>query len=394
MSLIYGVTESGYYDGVGIQFDVLPSVNCDKLLGSAEIEACKESSAIEMAARICYESTVNHNMINKACAIEELRVLESTGVEMVYEGAKLDSFIEAAKTFFRNLWEKIQGMFKKVIMQFSSWFKSDKEFLKSYSKDIKTAINTKSSTINNKEFSGYDYKFYSDSVDLFTSKLAGDSEAEKTIDSVQSGSGSTLDAVKNLIEGFTGDKYKTLLDGVRGGIISSIGGSTGAVEKGDFTKEIKKSLQGGEDSKQTLKVGNMISKAMSFLENSENIKKELNNGLREAKKAIDDAIQIVEKAKRALGKTVSGDVSDTAQLAGATHTLCTKVITFLKDSRNIAVTASGTALEALKACSRQSKAICVKAVTAKVKKDKDGNVIESVVFSESAISTLNNIQLV
>ena len=62
----------------------------------------------------------------------------------------------------------------------------------------------------------------------------------------------------------------------------------------------------------------------------------------------------------------------------------------MKQEKNILTQYNGLALNALKACSRQSKAICVKAATY-IDKDKD---YKNNYQSESATSLLNSIEMI
>ena len=82
----------------------------------------------------------------EACAIQEFCYFEENGTEMAYTEAAGEGFWTSVKNFFKKIWEKIQSIFKKVIMQFMSWAKNDKDFLKKYEKDIRKNIRTQDST--------------------------------------------------------------------------------------------------------------------------------------------------------------------------------------------------------------------------------------------------------
>ena len=288
------------------QFDVLPTVDCDKILDIDTIEACHESDAIEMAARVCYESTVNFNRLAKAVVLDEFATMCESGTVVVTEGAKIDAFIEKAKAFFKNLWEKIQGIFKKVAMQFNGWFQSDKDFIKKYKKDINTAINK---GLGDKEVKIYKYVFL-DQTNQFASmatKTNIDGFAFSAID--LDAEATDINAAKTTKAKFTAENKKDTLNNLRGQFVD---GSDDSVEAGEFVSKLKEKLQ-GDSTKTGVKVKDAVSDAMKFLEGSTNVKKVINDGLKEAKKSIDDAITGLDKIKKTLNKDVS---KENGELAG------------------------------------------------------------------------------
>ena len=64
----------------------------------------------------------------EAIGVDELAVYESTGVQVVYEGAKLDAFKKQVINVFKNIWSAIKGWFEKVVKFFKDKVKeSNKE---------------------------------------------------------------------------------------------------------------------------------------------------------------------------------------------------------------------------------------------------------------------------
>ena len=365
-------------------FDTLPTVDCDKLINMDEVNACFEESSMEAAARICYENTVNWNAIQQATTIDELIHLESTGVEMLYEGAKIDAFIEKAKAFFKSIWNKIQEMFKKAAMQFNSWFQKDKDFIKKYKTTIQANINKKD--YGDKEVEVYKYVFYSpsDIIDAFK-QLSELSKMDPAEDFVVKDSDTPDAARKKIADVYSKEAIAKSMNMLRGALCDK----SEEVEAGEFAKEVRFLFQGKDDTKSTVKLADMASVSMNFLENSENVKKAINEGLKQSKDAINNAINSCEKIKKELNKAIKGEVSDAAQIAGIKHTEATKMIEMLKGSRNIIVQYCGIALDCLKACSKQSKSICVKLVGTK-----DQSTNESYVSQTSTGSVLESVQLI
>lgn len=369
------------------EFDTLPSVDYDTLLSDESVEACHENSSIEAALRICYESTVNWNRIKEACAADEITCLESTGQEMIYEGAKLDAFIDKAKAFFQNLWKKVQEMFKKVLIQFSSWFQSDKDFLNKYKKDIQKSQNTKGD-FGDKEIDVYLYQYYEGKAsydDLASVGLDSYIAKSKELKDMVDGDALKSKDLKELQETnkeFDKEKVTELLDQIRADIC---GTSSNAVSAAEFKKEYIDSVR-GDSSKTSEKLVNMIPKAIKFLEESAKIKTALNKLLQNCKKEIDAAIKKCESARKTLNKLTQGAANDENQKAGVVHTLLGKGIDVLKSTREVLIQANGFELQCLKECSRQSKAICVKAVSYVKPKDSTnesatvGGALESINF--------------
>ena len=97
----------------------LEDVDVDKLMYESAIEEAFESDSYEAAMRCVSENTANYNSIMQACAISEFCYFEENGVEMVYTEGTLSDWKDSAIAFFRKVWDKIQSIFKKVLMQFT-----------------------------------------------------------------------------------------------------------------------------------------------------------------------------------------------------------------------------------------------------------------------------------
>lgn len=350
-------------------------VDINSLLESEEIIAAYEESSVDAAARVVAETTANWNAIVEACAIDELNYLEENGVEMVYEGAKLEGFFAKAKEFFLNIWKKIQEIFKKVLVQINSWAKTDKDFIKKYENDLNRAANN---GLGEKEVKFYDYVYYKNGADI---AAATDFEARtyKSTDLVglvkelgeDIGSLSSVEdwkeANKKLSEA---DTKASILDTYRGMVV----GASGKVEANDFVKTLKETIQ-GSDTPDDVKLSAVLSKCVSFLKISDKIKTNLNKALAAEKKSIDNAIKVLENIKKSLGKELGKDTGH--EIEGAQHSMAVTFIEILKSEKNIQTTATGVALNCLKSCSRQSKAVCVAALAYKPKANNEGGMLQS-----------------
>ena len=394
------------FEGEGCK-PVLNDVTADSLIKDEDIKAAYEESSLEAGARCVMEATQNWNNIMRACTIQEFNYLEENGSELVYEDAILESFGQSVRSFFINLWEKIKAIFKKALMQFSSWVTSDKDFINKYKKTILSAVNgeLKKEDI---EVSIYkDYVFMQDGFDKTTA--AGMSEVEKIeFNSLQEivkfteiGTSGSLDDYENLKainEKIDDDVINDIIESERAAAIKSIKSNysfnDSSVTASEFTKELQNRFR-GSDEKDDVKIGDAVLPAIKFLENSKKIKSDLEKGLN-AKKTIDSAIKSAEKLQKQLSKDMTAKENNEGESTigktkGQQHTLTTKGIRILKASRTMCLTINSVGLQELKNCSRQCKSVCVKAVSsAKVKKVGESGSVTT----ESSMSLLDGLELI
>lgn len=79
-----------------------------------------------------YVAEASENEFNKffeSVGIDELAVFESTGTEVVYEGAKLDSFKKGVIDIFKGLLEKIKHAYEIIVDKFNEIVKGSKKNL-------------------------------------------------------------------------------------------------------------------------------------------------------------------------------------------------------------------------------------------------------------------------
>ena len=390
---------SNYFVENELEDSGLPEVDIESIVDDETIETAWEESSVATAARIVSEAAVNYNRIMEACAITELNFLEESGREFIYE-ADGSGFFEKAKEFFMNLWKKIQAMFKKVVIQFNSWFASDKEFLRKYKKDLYASINTNGS-FSDKEVDMFPYVYLGGSFELSDVADAEDkaeNAAAKKSDIINSAKydSMTLEELKKEVEdNFSNDKVTEMMETIRGEFVKMVADAanvkyaeSSTLTSKEFSEDLLEILQGGESSKISKELSAVISDAMKFLDNSEKIKRDLNKSLNECKKLMDKEIREITNLQKQYQKTLTKEDSDTGKRAGYMHTICAKNISVRKDTKTMFTTAQGIALNAIKACSRQSKAICVKALTYTKPKN------ESYAFEEGATGLLGSINLI
>lgn len=396
---------------------VLPDVDAESLMMDESVEPCHEDNFLVAGARICAESTENMNRIMQACAIQEFCYFEENGTEMVYTEAAATSFIEKAKAFFMNLWKKIQGIFKKAIMMFSSKSKTDKEFLNKYKKEITAAQN---SSFGDTEVDIYDYVFYNKSNFFTDLKACTDSGFQSlgtnedscvdwvvanstatnlktdlnalstTADTDESSTKSNVDKLdddlKLVAESDWKEDYK---DKKRGELLKHISSQApNEISASEFSKEIAEACH-GDSSKDSVSLSTALRKSVQFLENSKDITKGIDDWLKAWKKAIDNEIRTLNSVGKSLARDTKKEASNANRVKGAQHTIVTTCINMDKDLKSIGITLHSGVMNQLKACSGQSKAICVKAVHYKKPKN------ESYAYTEESTgSLLDSIELI
>lgn len=90
-------------------------------------EGCLSFS--EQALYIAEAAENEFNKLFESVGIDELAVFESTGTEVVYEGAKLDEFKKKAIQFFKDLWAKIKRGYEMIVDKFNEVTKGSKKNL-------------------------------------------------------------------------------------------------------------------------------------------------------------------------------------------------------------------------------------------------------------------------
>lgn len=370
----------------------LPEVDVESIVKDEDVQAAYEENFVEAAARVSAEAQVNWNKIMEACTITEFACLEATGQEFLYEAGNLSAFFEKVKAFFKNLWQKIQAIFKKAAMQFNAMISNDKDFLNKYKKTINNAINSELKKENVEVDIYKDYVFLTKDADAIcgSGSQIADKDNMGTADNVASVFGVTVgsnksweDAAKEITEDMVSDK----VDEYRAKLIKVVDSSYSSNDVSDkeFKSDLVDALR-GSDSKDSVAIKEAASTAVSFLEKSSKLKSTLNTMLKQNKKEIDKALTDINKLEKDLNKSM-GENTEEGKKAGSKHTVVTKGIQLLKSQKTIYATFSSIILQELKNCSKQCKSVCVKVVSS-VKHE------ATTVTSEGSMSLLDGLDLI
>ena len=370
----------------------LPEVDVESIVKDEDVQAAYEENFVEAAARVSAEAQINWNKIMEACTITEFACLESTGQEFLYEAGNLSAFFEKVKAFFKNLWQKIQSIFKKAAMQFNAMISNDKDFLNKYKKTINSAINSELKKENIEVDIYKDYVFLTREAEAICGSASQIADKDNMGNAVNvanvfgvtvSANKSWEDAAKEITEDMVSDK----VDEYRAKLIRVVDSSYSSSDASDkeFKSDLVDALR-GSDSKDSVDIKEAASTAVSFLERSSKLKSSLNTMLKQNKKEIDKALTDINKLEKDLNKDMSKN-DDNGKMAGSKHTVVTKGIQLLKSQKTIYATFSSTILQELKNCSKQCKSVCVKVVSS-VKHE------AATVTSEGSMSLLDGLDLI
>lgn len=211
----------------------------------------------------------------ESVGINELAVYESTGMEIVYEGEKMDNFKSAVTKFFQNLWGKIKGAYERILDFFEKKRKeSVQKLVKLTSADVdKIPSDAKLGKCHNFNIDGSQANTYRGNVSGFMSKI------------------SDLKDVKDA------EEIKNKKDEIQKTIAKSVFGATEGDKATDIAKKVKKDFLGGDPVDVTK---DWVSKNLTTMQGvvlAGNSKKDIKAAYNAEKKNIDDAIKNLKKLK-------------------------------------------------------------------------------------------------
>ena len=318
-------------------------------------ESTYDEAGIEGAMNIVAESEYNWQKLMEATGIDELQYFVENGTEMVYE-ASGTGFFAKAKDFFKKVWEKVKGLFRKFFGMFDAMVKDDAAFLSKYK--------TKLARVEIP--SDFKIKGYNFTID----------KKAKIVDT-------TNGDITTIVNSITTDKDGKLdeydSDDINEQIRGIVLGDKGKYTDKEFSTTLFENLRNGESDKEDIEnitVGQII----SALGSTKQLRKEAENNFKKIKKTIEDSIKACEQAeKKALNGT---DDTDTKSLNISKEHRKIEVYRMLLNADQVA---NGATLTAIKQYGQQWKmtaAKLLKYVHESVEEDGD-------VVSESHISNVD-----
>ena len=324
---------------------------------------------LEGALMHVYENECNYNELMKAVGISELRYYNDTGKELFVEEANaFEKFINSVKKFFTKIIEGIKSIFNKFMSFIRSKLSDDKAFLKKY----EDTLNKKTEAdLKDVKFKGYkfpkleDWKPQESVVNLAELGRDGqytyvDNDGAAKIPNNDNEKDDALDVQRFNIAG------------------TAIAGNKGKLTKSEFANVLKENLIGKDKEEFNITV--------DIIKDSINHIKTAKTDIAKAKASqtyicgiISQYIKTLDSAK----KLVKAENDKTTKSANLKR--LNKEIAKMKSASNDYTMAYGKIIDALKTRNSQSKAICVKAISAKAK---ENNSSTSSSTEEAVISNL------
>lgn len=325
------------------------------------------------------ENEMNWNAIMEAAAATEMQYFAENGEEYVYTEAS--GFLAKVSEFFKKIWEKIKGLFKKFMVMIGQLWTNDKDFVKKYGETIRRSANNIPSGY---EIKVYDFKTESGDKIPSTLKELGDSMVAVS-GSISGGniSNDTINAIKRMT-GYdatsAGDAYDSTeaANKLRGSLIDE-----GSMTSGEFSKKVAELLRDGKSAPISVKLDKKrVNDALDEIEKAKKTRDDANKVYKAGEAAFKKVIKSMEtmESKGYKKKPEDDEYSNSLQVLN-------KVISLLKFMASDMQTMNSLFLTAVKDRYQQNKRICVKVVTFKTPKNEGASVEH---FAEgSAFAGLN-----
>ena len=168
------------------------------------------------------------------------------------------------------------------------------------------------------------------------------------------------------------DDQDDIIDEIRAKSIAAFASVTGAkkdyisatsMDASDASKELFEAYRNGESAKENIEKKELSSATIiSDIENSDKTSRDAKKATDKVIKSIEDAIKELEKQEKELGKTDKTRAAHETDLRSARLNLVVTLNGFLRNQKEILVSANGVYLQALKDKCAQSKAIVAKVI--------------------------------
>lgn len=303
------------------------------LLENAE-DRFENYTIAEASAIIVGEQEANWTRFMKGIGMNELATVME-GQEVIYEGARLKSFIAKAKAFFQMALNKLAEITKSFITKVDQFFKSNDAFVKKYEKELK-ALKVPA----NFEFKGYTFK------NMGTPEYK--TPAEVTISTTNASSYTDLNKDK-----YTKEHAEELL----------APGASGE----SFGDKLTNYFYGSKEKEKLSSIN--VSEQVDILKKTKDLKKSAKESYTKAAKEIKSFIKKLQKAENEALKTPEeGQSLSQGQKIDQAYSI---LISYWKAYANGAQQKHATYMRALGSRNRQAKAICTKLLLANGKKAKE-----------------------
>lgn len=280
----------------------------------------------EATATIVGEQEANWTRFMTGVGISELNSIME-GQEIIYEGARMQSFIKKAKGYFQMALNKLAEITKSFIAKVDQLFKNNDAFLKKYEKDL-----NKMSVPSDFKFTGYNF-----------ANMSGPEYNKRS--NVELVDGKVDDIIDKKDSDFSAESAENAVFRTK-------------QNENSFSENLKVYFYGSKEKKD---VDIKISEQIAVLKTTKDLKK---NAKDSYTKAVKEVKEIIKKLNQAEKEFMKGDNKGRVQDAAKKETAFNILLSYWKKYSSALSQAHGTYMGALGARQHQAKAICTKLIIA------------------------------
>lgn len=307
----------------------IASQEAESLLESVE-DRFEYNTIGEATMIVVGEQEANWTKFMTAVGLSELASI-SEGEEIVYEGVRLQSFIEKAKGWFKVALNKLAEITKSFIAKVDQIFKTNAGFVKKYETEL-----SKYTLPSDFEFKGY--KFENKHLDT-TPAYPLDGVGVKDVNDI------FTKAYPNIKDHYSKEAAEKILFNKEN------------VSGDNYSEKLAVWFYGSK-TKEELK-GISLKDQLDILKNTKKLKDDAKRSYTGAHKSIKEIIKKLEQAQKRNLNDDKKDVNDKGSMEDA----ISAVLGFWKSYSSTVVAYHGAYMRALGSRNRQAKAICAKALT-------------------------------
>lgn len=326
------------------------------------------ASLDEAALYVIERSESDFNEMMKQIGLKELGVLETTGTQVVYEGAKLKELVATIVKWLQDRWADVQGLFNKAL----NFFKGKVEEFKTRTQGKKLAdLKARANKLVDKEFGKtYEYASFNEIVEGSGSLWSAVNSFQKGINELQW----KYTSVKDDTTATDANEMKEKMDEMKTSLLKAFDLEASAKES-DVKEAVKKTIRGKEVTINKAYIQNniegMFDSAVNYSKISGKVKKQFNV----IKKGFDEDIKAVKKERKT-----------------ANESYLNMYLPYLKFGKNVTTAIAGATIQTIKEKMSTDMRMVLKLAVSKTEKAEAKNesaVMESTTYQTELASLFN-----
>lgn len=353
-------------------------------LDSEEIEVNESflMDSTRAASEILVQSEQNWKTLMEAVGISELNEIE-TGV--VTEAGSTGGFFAGVKKFFANLFKKIAGLFKTLLMKIMAGCSDAEKFCEKYKNEI-----NKLTVPEDFEYEGYKFSNIDNKLTFNDGGIASKTLSDLKFNDFNGFNVNNNDITNLLAAAKENDKKTELKDAIRGGIIP---GNSGSLEESEWDDKLFEYFHNNE--KDPVTISDIEPRSYrDTITKSSTYKQQINASFTEAKTAYNKLLSDLEKAENEINNKMPGKTEEdenNQEKYSKMLTACRTFIELKKFSWGLQTEFYNAGLNTIQERNRQYKAVLVKLLSKSMTK---GAKNESVDFGISHYNALDNLNFI